>query len=147
MYTVINPTDVESLPGIWNAEPELSLYARECRKALWASERNPELAYMLRQPRMESAFLARLHCDPDHLPIERVQTKDYVGYALKLETVKTWQVIEGSLIKAAEYLRPKDKKRAPRDPYTVETLKAILNQLDPDDPLDVSVGSCAATLF
>ena len=47
MYTVINPTDVESLPGIWNAEPELSLYARECRKALWAAERNPELVYML----------------------------------------------------------------------------------------------------
>ena len=29
---------------------------------------------------------------------------NYVGYALKLEMVRTWQVIKGSLIKAAEYL-------------------------------------------
>ena len=59
---------------------------------------------MLRQPCMESAFLVRLHCDPNHLPIGCVQMKDYVGYVLKLKTVRTWRVIEGLLIKAVEYL-------------------------------------------
>lgn len=121
VFTVINYSEVDSLPGIWIDEPEFNLWSRECRKALWAAHRNPELAYMLRQSRVESAFLARLHCDPAHLPITRVQMKDYVGYSLTRETVGAWRVIEDSLIKVAEYLideaNPSPEARFPFDAF------------------------------
>ena len=38
-------------------------------------------------------------------------------------------------------------KRPPREPYTEETLIAILNRLSRDDPLDVAIKACATTLF
>ena len=64
VFTVINYSEIDSLLEIWIDKLEFNLWSRECRKALWATHRNPELAYMLRQSQVESVFLLCLHCDP-----------------------------------------------------------------------------------
>ncbi|KAI0741225.1 hypothetical protein C8Q76DRAFT_791569 [Earliella scabrosa] len=104
IFTAINFSKVDSLPGIWISDPEQNLFARECRKALWATERNPEIAYMLRKSQVESAFLLRLQCDPARLPIVRVKMPDYVGYLLTADTINAWRAIEGSLLQVITIL-------------------------------------------
>ena len=71
LYTAINPSDVDSLPGIPNSDPVYNLKGRELRHAIWVTERCPELAYMVRSYDSESAFLSRLQVDPRHVSIQR----------------------------------------------------------------------------
>ena len=68
LYTAINPSDVDSLPGIPNSDPVYNLKGRELRHAIWVTERCPELAYMVRSYDSESAFLSRLQVDPAMSP-------------------------------------------------------------------------------
>ncbi|KAL1941688.1 hypothetical protein VTO73DRAFT_7127 [Trametes versicolor] len=69
IYTVINPSPVEWLPGVPVADPEANLDLRDLRKALWAVNRGPEMAYMLRSSHPDSCFFARLNFDPRELPV------------------------------------------------------------------------------
>ena len=90
-YTVINPSPVESLPGIGIENPEQNLTCKDMRKALWALSRAPEMAYMLKRVSVESAFISRLNFDFHNVPI--VKTKG--GYILKGDIRTSWQRLEG----------------------------------------------------
>ena len=74
-YCVINPSSEESLPGIATDDPERNLTCRDMRKALWAMDKAPEMAYMLKKYSSESAFLARLNCDSESLRIVKAKTQ------------------------------------------------------------------------
>ena len=95
VYTVVNPSRVESLPGIPIHDPESNLTCRDLRKAIWALGRAPEMAYMLKHYNHELAFFSRLNCDSRTLPIEKTEH----GYALRHDVRASWQVIENVLIK------------------------------------------------
>ena len=95
VYTVVNPSRVESLPGIPIDDPESNLTCRDLRKAIWALGRAPEMAYMLKHYNHESAFFSRLNWDSRALPIEKTEH----GYALRHDVRASWQIIENVLIK------------------------------------------------
>ncbi|KAJ7716155.1 hypothetical protein B0H16DRAFT_1476954 [Mycena metata] len=86
------------------------------------------------------------------------QAGNYAGKTVEgfLAGIRAWHVIHGvpwaplkaesdALIRAATALQPPSKKR--RLPYTVAIIATILSHLDPDVPLDASVGSCLTTNF
>ena len=67
LYTVVNPSVVESLPTIALAQPE-TLLAPSLRRALLATK-CPELAYAPRNHHFTCNFLERLNCRVNNLPI------------------------------------------------------------------------------
>lgn len=93
LYTVVNLSNVESLPGIGCIDPQDNYTSREMRKALWATNTCPEMAYMLKRYDTESAFLARLNVDPKAVRIVKYDT----GYMLNPEIQKSWYALENSL--------------------------------------------------
>ena len=116
-FTVINPSDVDSLPGIPNDNPPYNLRGRELRKAIWVTERCPELAYVLRKFDTESAFFARLAIDPKYVPLSEVEG----GYMLDAGVMQAWWKLESLLIHVSDFLlqhaygRPEAK--FPFDPF------------------------------
>ncbi|KAJ6451691.1 hypothetical protein DFH09DRAFT_964839 [Mycena vulgaris] len=83
----------------------------------------------------------------------------YAGKTLEgyLSGVRAWHTIHGmhwapvkaecdALIRAAAALQPKSATKK-RRPYTVDIITILLTHLDPDAPLDASVGSCLTTGF
>ncbi|OJT07017.1 hypothetical protein TRAPUB_2129 [Trametes pubescens] len=94
IYTVINPSPVEWLPGNPVADPEANLDLRDLRKALWAVNRGPEMAYMLRSSHTDGRFFARLHIDPQKLPV----IKKGEVWTVDKELQNQWARLEGSLI-------------------------------------------------
>ena len=100
VYTVVNPSKVESLPGIAIEDPEGNLTCRDMRKALWALRRAPEMAYMLKHFNHESAFLGRLQCHPGALPI----IKSDLGYVLSQDVRESWERLETALYSVSEVL-------------------------------------------
>ncbi|KAL1946012.1 hypothetical protein VTO73DRAFT_2014, partial [Trametes versicolor] len=93
IYTVINPSPVEWLPGIPVADPEANLDLRDLRKALWAVNRGPEMAYMLRSSHPDGRFFARLNFDPRKLPVVE---KDGV-WSVERGMQDQWARLENSL--------------------------------------------------
>ena len=94
VYTVINPSPVESLPGLGIIDPQQSLTCRDMRKALWALSEAPEMAYMLKRFTVESAFLSRLDCDKTNIPIVRTPK----GYALREDIRASWKRLEDMFV-------------------------------------------------
>ena len=97
---MINPSEIDSLPGIPNENPPYNLRGRELRKAIWVIERCPELAYILRKFDTESAFFARLAIDPKHVPLAQVDG----GYMLDPEVMKAWLNLESILTHVSNFL-------------------------------------------
>ncbi|KAF9228881.1 hypothetical protein BS17DRAFT_840960 [Gyrodon lividus] len=73
-------------------------------------------------------------------------------------SIKAWHTIHGqtwtlsdnkteALLKAALSLAPPHSKRLPREPYTVQLLVSIRNQLDLMTPLHVAIFACLTTVF
>ncbi|KAH9935195.1 uncharacterized protein BXZ73DRAFT_100581 [Epithele typhae] len=91
-FTVINPSAVESLPGLIVSDPHLNLTPRDLRKAVWATNRAPELAYMLKKIRKESPILAGV--SSSLLPI--VNTTN--GYMLQPNVINDWRILEACLL-------------------------------------------------
>ena len=60
------------------------------RKALWAMDKAPEMAYMLKRFTTESTFMARLSCDFKTLPIMKTE----LGYVLRPDIQQSWYRIE-----------------------------------------------------
>ena len=100
LYSVINPSPVESLPGIVIDDPERNLTCRDMRKALWARHKAPEMAYMLKHHQVESAFLSRLNCGVRDPPIVRTVW----GYVLAPETREAWMELEDAFVKISDLL-------------------------------------------
>ena len=84
----------------------------------------------------------------------------YSGSAVSnyLSGIKAWHTIHGldwalnqtetdALLKAASSLAPPSSKRAPREPYTVDTIITIRAQLDLSIPLHAATYACLTTLF
>jgi hypothetical protein len=70
----------------------------------------------------------------------------------------TWHILHGkswslddnkidAILKATKNLTPFSSKRKKRPPYTVAFISSILEHLDPNDPLDATVGSYLTTAF
>ena len=60
------------------------------RKALWAMDKAPEMAYMLKRFTTESTFMARLSCDFKTLSIMKTE----LGYVLRPDIQQSWYRIE-----------------------------------------------------
>lgn len=56
IYTVIHPTPVQHLPGYPIVDPHLNLDGRDLRQPLFAANKCPEIAYMVRNFKTENAF-------------------------------------------------------------------------------------------
>lgn len=91
---MINPSAVESLPGIWIDDPVTNLDCRDMRKALGACRKAPEMAYMLRRRSAETSFLSRLNWEDERLPIVRTQH----GYALRSDVRDAWNTLEQTFV-------------------------------------------------
>ena len=100
VYTVINPSRIESLPGIPIVDPHENVSRKDLRKASWATNVGPEAAYMLKRYGDESAFLSRLDFDASTLPIVKVDA----GYVLAPNVQKAWSTTEQCFRKAADIL-------------------------------------------
>ena len=87
---MVNPSAEEALPGLVPEDPEKNLTCRDMRKVLWALNKAPEMAYMLKSYSSECEFMARLNCDADTLRIVRV--KD--GYRLHEDIQNSWCRLE-----------------------------------------------------
>ncbi len=133
LYTVVNPSDRESLPGIPNSDPEFNLCGRELRHAIWLTERNPELAYMLTRYDAESAFLARLSIDPKNVPLVRSGN----GYALDPKVQESWGRLEQLLLYVSNVLLRATNKRPeakfPFDAFWHEPLEYGYRNIHPHD--------------
>lgn len=57
LYLVVNPSDVESLPGIACIDPQDNYESHDMQKATWAMNACPKIVYMLKCYNTESAFL------------------------------------------------------------------------------------------
>ncbi|KAJ6529789.1 hypothetical protein B0H19DRAFT_1082894 [Mycena capillaripes] len=75
-----------------------------------------------------------------------------------LSGARAWHILHGvtwvpnkaecdAFLRAAAALQPKSSHKKKRQPYTLEIILTILPHLDPDVPLDASVGSCLTTCF
>ena len=93
-YTVVNPSSVEALPGIAIEDPETNLTCKDMRKAIWALAKVPEMAYMLKRHSVESAFMSRLDCETENLPI----VKHKQGYVLREDVRTSWQRLEAIFV-------------------------------------------------
>ncbi|KAJ7753907.1 hypothetical protein DFH07DRAFT_744124 [Mycena maculata] len=105
----------------------------------------PEAHRAPASPDLLSAFLAAL-------------AGNYAGKTLDgyLAGVRAWHIIHGvtwapnksecdALVRAAITLQPQTATKKRRLPYTVDIITILLSHLDPDIPLDASVGSCLTT--
>ncbi len=97
VFSVVNPCDVESLPGIPIIDPQNNLDTRDLRKAVWATNACPEIAYMLKRYDTESAFLARLNVDPKRVSVVKYESRSVSGYILNPDVQKAWYALENSL--------------------------------------------------
>jgi hypothetical protein len=75
-----------------------------------------------------------------------------------VHSIHAWHILHGKLwsldenqidamLKAAKNLTPSLLKWKKRPPYTVAFMASILQKLDPNNPLNVAVGSCLTTAF
>lgn len=76
-----------------------------------------------------------------------------------VQGVHAWHIVHGipwtlgddaeidSLFKAAISLTPPTSKRTKRDPYTINLITVIKDQLSLNDPLDAAVFACLTTIF
>ena len=108
VYTVVNPSAVESLPGIATDDPEHNLTCRDMRKALWAMDKVPEMAYMLKSFTTESGFMARLNCDAKTLPIVKTGS----GYALRQDIRESWYRLEHMFTSITDILMESQRRNA-----------------------------------
>ncbi|TFK78322.1 hypothetical protein K466DRAFT_570916, partial [Polyporus arcularius HHB13444] len=117
LVTVINPSEVDSLPGIPIADPPDSLRGRELRHAIWAIDRCPELAYMRRRYETESTFLTFLRVDPTCVPLRKVDG----GFTLSRDVCLAWERLENVLLAMCEMLLQdvygKPEAKFPLDPF------------------------------
>ncbi|PIL30397.1 hypothetical protein GSI_07583 [Ganoderma sinense ZZ0214-1] len=100
-FTVINPSRVDFLPGIRVGNPDRNFTTRDLRKVVWAVDKGPEMAYMLRSSHSDSALLAQLSCDPRNPPIVTTEKK---RFALNQNVLTTWKSLEQSLYAVSETL-------------------------------------------
>ncbi|KAG2740343.1 hypothetical protein P692DRAFT_20754005, partial [Suillus brevipes Sb2] len=81
--------------------------------------------------------------------------KTIVNY---ISGVRAWHILHGltwslndmetdALLKAAISLAPASTKRSKREPYTIDMITAIRDQLNLADPLDAAVFACLTTAF
>lgn len=82
-------------------DPERNFTARDLRKAVWAVDKGPEMAYMLRSSHSDSSLLARLNCDPRNPPIITTGKK---RFALSQNVLTTWKDLEHCLCAVSEVL-------------------------------------------
>ena len=75
-------------------DPEHSLDVRDMRKALWAVDRAPEMAYMLRTEHRNASFLARLHINAANPPVVRAGD----GWVLEDRVRCSWSDLEDVLL-------------------------------------------------
>ncbi|KAI0349115.1 hypothetical protein OH77DRAFT_193670 [Trametes cingulata] len=117
LYTVINYSPVEWLPGIPLADPERNLDLRDLRKALWAVNRAPEMAYMLRRSHADGQFFARLSINSRDLPIAE---KDGAWFVLS-DVRERWKSLENSLLHISNVLLERTRNlpeaKFPCDPH------------------------------
>nr|VWP00843.1 Lipoyl synthase (EC (Lip-syn) (LS) (Lipoate synthase) (Lipoic acid synthase) (Sulfur insertion protein LipA) [Ganoderma boninense] len=100
-FTVVNPSPVDFLPGIRVGDPDQSYTSKDLRKAVWAINKGPEMAYMLRSSHTDSSLLARLSCDPRNPPIVTTENKHF---ALRQDVLGTWKDLEQNLYAVSEML-------------------------------------------
>ena len=60
------------------------------RKAMWAMDKAPEMAYMLKRFTAETTFMARLNCDAKTLPIVKTGS----SFALRQDVRESWSRLE-----------------------------------------------------
>ena len=95
----VHPREVESLPGIPVIDPHLNLEFRDLRRAIWAVNKAPELAYVLRNRHTRLLDCADLN--PKDLPLVKIAG----GWAVKQETREAWWNMERILVSSCEALR------------------------------------------
>ncbi|KAI1782627.1 hypothetical protein LXA43DRAFT_1068453 [Ganoderma leucocontextum] len=95
LYTVVNPSVVEPLPGLTLAEPK-TLDASEIRKAL-CTIKCPELAYAPRHHDFTGNLLEQLNCRVNDLPLMWDTQWMTVGWKLNGHTTDVWYKLEKSL--------------------------------------------------
>ncbi|PIL36547.1 hypothetical protein GSI_00236 [Ganoderma sinense ZZ0214-1] len=95
LYTVVNPSVLESLPGMPLLEPE-TLDASDIRKAL-ALLKCPELAYAPRDHHFTCDLLKRLNCHMNDLPLIKAQQWTRTGWKLNPDTEAAWYTLESVL--------------------------------------------------
>ena len=98
----MNPPAVASLPGIPVIDPEKNLDARDLRKAVWALNRAPEMAYMLRGTYPNLPFFARLNFSRTAPPI----VKNGAFWEVTESLRDSWQRLELTLIGICEAISP-----------------------------------------
>ena len=92
---------MDFLPGIRVGDPDQNLNAKDLRKAVWAVDKGPEMAYMLRSSHADSSLLARLNCDPRNPPII---TTDKKRFALRDDVFGAWRSLKQALYTVSEIL-------------------------------------------
>ncbi|OCH84639.1 hypothetical protein OBBRIDRAFT_839545 [Obba rivulosa] len=117
IFTVINPSAVEWLPGIPIVDPDDNLDLRDLRRALWAANRAPEMAYMLRSTHNDGRFFSRLNFDHRALPI----VKEGSAWVIDKEVQEKWSRLENSLFYTSDILlqatRNLPEAKFPLDPH------------------------------
>ena len=94
---MVNPSNVESLPGLAPEDPEQSFEAADLRKALWAVGRCPELAYAPKSHRFTCSLLERLNCYVNDIPLIRTKEWTKEGWMLNPKAQKSWHMLELAL--------------------------------------------------
>ena len=94
---MVNPSNVESLPGLAPEDPELSFEAADLRKALWAVGRCPELAYAPKSHQFTCSLLERLNCYVNDIPLIRTKEWTKEGWMLNPKAQKSWHMLELAL--------------------------------------------------
>lgn len=121
IYTVIHPTPAQHLPGYPIVDPHLNLDGRDLRQPLFATNKCPEIAYMVRNFKTENAFLARLHCDRDTVHLVKVDSGSTRGYMLAPSVAKSWRSLESCLLRTSDILfdtvRGRPEMLFPFDPF------------------------------
>lgn len=104
IYAVIHPTPVQHLPDYPIIDPHLNLDGRDLRQPLFATNKCPEIAYMVRHFKTENAFLARLHCDCDTVHLVKINSGSTRGYMLAPSVAKSRRSLEDCLLRTSDIL-------------------------------------------
>ena len=116
-FTVINHSSVEWLPGIPVHNPDETLDSRDLRKALWAVNRAPEMAYMLRRSHEVDRFFARLRVDHHNPPITQISG----WWVVEARVCDRWSQLEDALLYTCNILfqktRPLTEAHFPPDSH------------------------------
>ncbi|KAM5539819.1 hypothetical protein V8D89_006632 [Ganoderma adspersum] len=104
LIMVVNPLNVESLPGLAPDDPEQSFEAADLRKALWAKQRCLELAYTPKSYQFTCSLLECLNCYVNDIPL--ICTKEWTkeGWMLNLKAQKSWHTLELTLYRIINIL-------------------------------------------